>query len=62
MMDAALVWLSFWTADALRGPLREWMGRDGSEGGGLAAMSWILYIVVPFTPLVLEFLARRTTG
>ena len=56
LMDAALVWLSFWTADALRGPLREWMGRDGSEGGGLAAMSWILYIVVPFTPLVLEFL------
>lgn len=56
LTDAALVWLSFWIANALRGPLREMMGQRPDEGGGLEEMSWILYIAVPFTPLVLEFL------
>lgn len=56
LTDAALVWLSFWTANALRAPVRGFMGHNRDEGGGLEAMSWILYIAVPFTPLVLEFL------
>lgn len=56
LTDAALVWLAFWVADILRGPFRDLTGQAAVEGGGLDSMSWVLYIAVPFTPLVLEFL------
>lgn len=56
LMDAALVWLAFWIADVLRGPLRGLMGQSSTESGGLETMVWVLYLAVPFTPLVLEFL------
>jgi len=52
--DAILVWLSFWLANLFRGPLREWMLHEGDGDDALSAMAWILYIAVPFTPLVLE--------
>lgn len=54
LVDAALVWLAFWSASQIRGELREFLVGDYS-GMTLSQMSWVLYIVVPFTPLALEF-------
>jgi exopolysaccharide biosynthesis polyprenyl glycosylphosphotransferase len=56
LIDAALVWFALHAADLLRGPLRHLLGQQMTEAGGLEDMSWVLYLVVPFTPLVLEFL------
>jgi len=50
LTDALLVWLSFW----LGGVLRIWLGISGSDEAVLESMNWVLYIAVPFTPLVLE--------
>ncbi|BCX48331.1 UDP-phosphate galactose phosphotransferase [Haloferula helveola] len=56
LVDAALVWASFYLADFVRNPLRELIGQQPVETGNLAEMTWVLYVAVPFTPLVLEFL------
>ena len=50
LTDALLVWLSFW----LGGILRIWLGISGADETVLESMNWVLYIAVPFTPLVLE--------
>ncbi len=50
------MWFAFYLADLLRGPIRTLFGQEHTEGGGLFEMSWVLYLAVPFTPLVLEFL------
>jgi len=55
LVDAALVWLGFLVADWVRGPIRLLFAQGWADGGGLAEMSWVLYIAVPFTPLLLEF-------
>ncbi len=54
LLDAGLVWLAFWAASMFRGPVREVVGWGDGEMS-LSQMSWVLYIVVPFTPLALEF-------
>ena len=54
LLDAALVWLGFWLASILRDPIREWSGMRPMGVPMLADRSWVLYIAVPFTPLVLE--------
>jgi exopolysaccharide biosynthesis polyprenyl glycosylphosphotransferase len=55
LLDAALVWLGFWLASIGRDPIRELFGMPPMAGRPmLADMSWVLYIAVPFTPLVLE--------
>ncbi len=54
--DAALVWLAFWLADLIRAPLRDLVGQGATGAAGLAEMNWVLWLAVPFTPLVLEFL------
>ncbi|MFC7338067.1 sugar transferase [Haloferula chungangensis] len=56
LVDAALVWAAFWLADAFRAPVRELLGQTATDAAGLAEMTWVLYLAVPFTPLVLEFL------
>ncbi|MBK1827836.1 sugar transferase [Haloferula rosea] len=56
IVDAALVWFAFYSADLLRGPLRLLMGQQWIDAGGLSQMAWVLYVAVPFTPLILEFL------
>ncbi len=55
LVDAGLVWLGFWLADLLRSPVRELFGEVATEAAGLAQVSWVLYVAVPFTPLALEF-------
>ena len=52
--DAFLVWIAFIIAGAIREQIRQWFSMPTSEGDTLGAMAWVLYIAVPFTPLVLE--------
>jgi len=54
LLDAALVWMGFWLASILRDPIRELSGMRPMGAPMLGDMSWVLYIAVPFTPLVLE--------
>ena len=56
ILDAGLVWMAFYLADLLRSPIRGLLGWKEVNVGGLFEMSWVLYLAVPFTPLVLEFL------
>lgn len=49
LSDALLVWLAFIIAGLLRNALR-----GLAEEETLASMNWVLYIAVPFTPLILE--------
>lgn len=50
LTDALLVWFAFW----LGGEVRGWAGIGNEEGELWKSMNWVLYIAVPFTPLVLE--------
>ena len=50
LTDALLVWVAFW----LGGIFRVWLGLAGPDESLLQSMNWVLYIAVPFTPLVLE--------
>lgn len=50
LTDALLVWLAFW----LGGIVRHWLGLTSPDEALLQSMNWVLYIAVPFTPLVLE--------
>ncbi len=65
--DAFLVWVAFWLASLLRENILPLVSRRPPGDDSLAAMAWVLYIAVPFTPLVLERfgfyerLARKST-
>ena len=52
--DAFLVWAAFWLGDLIRVEIKDAFGVPFKFDGGLSAMAWVLYIAVPFTPLVLE--------
>ena len=54
LTDALLVWLSFWIAWELRDAVRIWLGMGVEPGDIRESINWVLYIAVPFTPLVLE--------
>jgi exopolysaccharide biosynthesis polyprenyl glycosylphosphotransferase len=62
--DALLVWAAF----ALGGAVRQWTGVAGPDDVLPESMNWVLYIAVPFTPLVLEsfgfydHLRHKSTG
>lgn len=64
LTDALLVWFAFW----LGGSVRVWFGLGSQEEELWASMNWVLYIAVPFTPLILErfgfydHLRHRTTS
>lgn len=53
LADAFLVWLAFWGAGLFRNLLLNW-STGFSAPNEITEMSWVLYIAVPFTPLVLE--------
>lgn len=56
LVDAALVFLGFWLAAEARSPVREIFGMTALGGRSmLSETSWVLYIAVPFTPLLLEY-------
>jgi exopolysaccharide biosynthesis polyprenyl glycosylphosphotransferase len=50
LTDALLVWCAFWFG----GVVRVWLGIGTEEEELWASMNWVLYIAVPFTPLILE--------
>lgn len=54
LCDAFLVFVAFWMGDKLRPLLRPLLGMTDDRQMGLAEISWLLFIVIPFTPLVLE--------
>ena len=56
LVDAALIGVSFWIASLLRDPFREvaGLGEMGQSQGGLSDLTWVLFIVVPFLPIILE--------
>lgn len=53
LSDAFLVWLAFWTAGEFRDFVINWPNTSRGENE-ITAMAWVLYIAVPFTPLILE--------
>jgi exopolysaccharide biosynthesis polyprenyl glycosylphosphotransferase len=54
LTDALLVWLAFWIGWELRDAVRIWLGWGVEPGDIRESINWVLYIAVPFTPLVLE--------
>ena len=56
LIDAGLIGLSFWVAAFLRDPFRELVGIGAlnESQGGLSDLTWVLFIIVPFLPIVLE--------
>ena len=54
IFDAFLVWTALWLAGLFRVSIRDWLGLGAADGNSLREMAWVLYIAVPFTPLVLE--------
>ena len=54
ILDALLVYLAFWVGSGLRVLIREWLGMQAVDEGLLQSMNWLLYVCVPFLPLLLE--------
>lgn len=54
IFDAVLVWISFFVAAAVREPLRSALGMTGGGETGFEGMTWVVFIAVPLTPLLLE--------
>jgi exopolysaccharide biosynthesis polyprenyl glycosylphosphotransferase len=54
IVDALLVFIAFWVAGEVGDPIRESLGWSGMGEDALGPMNWVLVIMVPFTPLVLE--------
>ena len=54
LVDALLVWVGFALSSFLRGPLLDGLKLKPGVNDGLGTPSWVLYLAVPFTPLILE--------
>ncbi len=54
LTDALLVWLAFWLGWETRDFVRLSMGLELEQSQARESINWVLYIAVPFTPLVLE--------
>jgi exopolysaccharide biosynthesis polyprenyl glycosylphosphotransferase len=54
LVDAVLVWVAFVIGGQLRDPVRYLLGMGGGGDDLLTSMNWVLYVCVPFTPLLLE--------
>ncbi len=54
LLDALLVFTAFWFAWDMREVVLNLMGREPGEDEYRQSIYWVLYIAVPFTPLVLE--------
>jgi exopolysaccharide biosynthesis polyprenyl glycosylphosphotransferase len=54
LTDAFLVWLAFWLSGHAGDPVRLLLGLPMMDESLSESMNWVLYIAVPFTPLVLE--------
>ena len=54
ILDALLVFVAFWFAWDLRELVLHLMGRVSGDNEYRHSIYWVLYIAVPFTPLILE--------
>lgn len=54
ILDACLIWVAFAIASWSYDWLRLLVGMSKLDVAGLAGMTWVVFIVVPLTPLVLE--------
>ncbi|QTN32195.1 sugar transferase [Akkermansiaceae bacterium] len=54
IIDASLVFVAFWLASLARNLIQGSFSSFTPDTDALGAMVWVLYIAVPFTPLVLE--------
>ncbi|MES2995279.1 MAG: sugar transferase [Verrucomicrobiota bacterium] len=54
LTDALLVWIAFSSAWELRELILAWAGQKTEAAAFKETINWLLYIAVPFTPLVLE--------
>lgn len=54
IMDALLVWLGFVIAAALYDPVRNLLRMPEVGQSGLVGMSWVMFVVVPLAPLILD--------
>lgn len=54
ILDAFLVFVAFWFAWDLRELVLHLMGRVSGDNEYRQSIYWVLYIAVPFTPLILE--------
>ena len=54
VFDAVLICLAFGLASSLHGPVRLAFGLAEFEWQGLDGMMWVVFVVVPLTPLILE--------
>ena len=56
LLDAGLIGASFWIAAFLRDPFREVVGLGAlhESQGGISDLTWVMFILVPFLPIVLE--------
>jgi exopolysaccharide biosynthesis polyprenyl glycosylphosphotransferase len=54
LTDALLVWLAFWLGWETRDWVRLQLNMGVEAGNIRESINWVLYIAVPFTPLVLE--------
>jgi exopolysaccharide biosynthesis polyprenyl glycosylphosphotransferase len=54
LTDALLVWLAFWLGWQTRDLVRIWLGMKLDSNTFGDTINWMIYIAVPFTPLVLE--------
>ena len=52
--DAFLIWLGFVIASLVHGPIRQLLGMPSLGEDGFKGTVWIIFVVVPLTPLVLE--------
>lgn len=61
IVDAALVWLSFVLADFLRDPIRGLLNLETVSEDGLSKMIWVVYVLIPLVPIVLDNQTRFYT-
>ena len=54
LTDALLVWMAFWAGWEMRDWVRILLGMGIEPEDVRESINWVLYIAVPFTPLVLE--------
>ncbi len=54
LLDATLVFFAFWIAGTFRQLVLFWQYGQPPGDNEISTMTWVLYIAVPFTPLVLE--------
>ncbi len=54
MLDAGLIWLSFWLASFLREPVRGFFYGGEMPEGGLKDLTSLIFVIVPLAPIALE--------